>query len=154
MSETRPQLSPADCEVGADCADGFRLDVLTQVSVAFSPSVSADRVAPAQNQRATEGAWSVARRRWQEGSVYLRKSKKLPDAWWGRFVETIETESGPERIQRNLRLGDAGIGEGKLTKPLAKRALRAHVDAANNYQPQAMKVQQMGKAATSFSVFA
>lgn len=106
-----------------------------------------------RNQRAKEGEFSLARRRWQEGSVYLRKSKKVPDAWWGRFVETVETESGPERIQRNIRLGESGTGEGKLTKPLAKRALRAHVDAANNYQPQAAKVQQMGKAATPFSVF-
>lgn len=56
-------------------------------------------------------------------------------------------------IQRNLRLGEAGTGEGKLTKPLAKRALRAHVDKANNYEPQAVKVQQKGKAATPFSVF-
>jgi integrase len=106
-------------------------------------------VATAQNQRAKEGAFSLARRRWQEGTVYLRKSKKLPDAWWGRFVETVEMESGTQRIQRNIRLGDAR----QLTKPLARRALREHVDAANNYQPQAMKVQQMGKGATPFSVF-
>jgi integrase len=108
----------------------------------------------AQNQRAKEGGFSLARRRWQEGSVYLRESKKLSDAWWGRFVETMETEAGSVRVQRNIRLGEAGTGAGKLTKPLAKRALREYVDKANNYQPQAMKVQQMGKAATSFSVFA
>jgi len=82
--------------------------------------------------------------------VYLRRSKKLPDAWWGRFVETVETESGAQRVQRNIRLGDVR----QFTKPLAKRALRDHVDKANNYQPQAMKVQMMGKAATPFSVFA
>jgi len=150
MSETQPQLSPADCEVGADCADGFRLDVLTQVSPASPPQVSPDRVAPAQNQRATEGAWSVARRRWQEGTVYLRKSKNLPDAWWGRFVETVETEGGPLRVQRNVRLGEARL----YTKPLAKRALREHVDRANDYQPIAVKSQTMGKAATPFAVFA
>jgi integrase len=84
----------------------------------------------------------------------LRSSRKLPDAWWGRFVETVETDAGPVRVQRNVRLGEAGSGEGKLTKPLAKRALREHVDVANNYQPQAVKVQQMGKGATPFSVFA
>ena len=111
---------------------------------------TSDSVLPAQNQRAKEGEFSLARRRWQEGTVYLRKSKKLPDAWWGRFVETVETQSGVQRIQRNIRLGDAR----QLTKPLAKRALREHVDAANNYQPQAMKVQQMGKGATPFSLFA
>lgn len=106
---------------------------------------TSDSVLPAQNQRAKEGEFSLARRRWQEGTVYLRKSKKLPDAWWGRFVETVETQSGVQRIQRNIRLGDAR----QLTKPLAKRALREHVDAANNYQPQAMKVQQMGKGSDS-----
>src|SRR6266852_2042542 len=149
MSETQPHFSPADCEVGADCADGVRLDIWTQVSPASPAQVSPVRVAPAQNQRATEGAFSLARRRWQEGTVYLRSSKKLPDAWWGRFVETIENESGAQRVQRNIRLGDVR----QFTKPLAKRALRDHVDKANNYQPQAMKVQMMGKAATPFSVF-
>lgn len=83
----------------------------------------------------------------------MRTSKKLPDAWWGRFVETVETESGPVRVQRNIRLGEAGSGAGKLTKPLAKRALREYVDQANNYQPQAAKIQIMGKAATQFSIF-
>jgi integrase len=81
--------------------------------------------------------------------VYVRKSKKL-DAWWGRFVETVETESGPRRVQRNVRLGDTR----QFTKPLAKRALREYVDGANNYQPQAIKIRQMGKAAVPFSVFA
>lgn len=119
----------------------------------FQPSIECASIATAQNQRAKEGEFSLARRRWQEGTVYLRRSRKLPDAWWGRFVETVETDAGPVRVQRNMRLGEAGAGEGKLTKPLAKRALREHVDAANNYRPQAMKVQQMGKAATPFSVF-
>lgn len=82
--------------------------------------------------------------------MYVRKSKKLPDAWWGRFVETAETEAGTVRVQRNVRLGDTR----HFTKPIAKRALRDYVDKANNYQPQAMKVQQMGKAAVPFSVFA
>ena len=68
---------------------------------------------------------------------------------WGRFVETVEIESGTQRIQRNVRLGDAR----QLTKPLARRARPQHVDAANNYQPQATKVLQMGKGATPFSVF-
>src|SRR5258705_877115 len=107
-------------------------------------------VQPARNQRATEGAWSVARRRWQEGTVYLRKSKSLTDAWRGRFVETVETELGPVRVQRNVRLGEARL----YTKPLAKRALREHVDRANDYQPIAVKSQTMGKAATPFAVFA
>jgi hypothetical protein len=113
MSETHPQFSPGDCELRAACGDGFRLDVLTQASPASPPQVSPDRVAPAQNQRATEGAWSLARRRWQEGTVYLRKSKNLLDAWWGRFVETVETERGPVRVQRNVRLGEARL----YTKP-------------------------------------
>jgi len=109
---------------------------------------------PAQNHRAKEGEITLARRRWQEGTVYLRKSKKLPDAWWGRFTETVETESGPVRLHRNVRLGEAGSGESQLTKPLARRALRDYTDKANNYQPHAVKVLQMGKTATHFSVFA
>jgi integrase len=104
----------------------------------------------AQNQQATEGAWSVARRRWQEGTVYLRRSKTLPDAFWGRYVETVEIDGGIKRIQRNVRLGEAR----RLTKPLAKRALREFVDKANNYQPVAVRSRTMGKSATPFSVFA
>jgi integrase len=82
--------------------------------------------------------------------VYIRESKTLPDAWWGRFVETIEKEQGTVRVQRNVRLGEVG----HFTKSLAKRALREFVDKANNYQPMAVKSQTMGKAATPFSVFA
>jgi integrase len=118
---------------------------------AFPPH---DTLPVTQNHRAKEGEFSLARRRWQEGTVYLRSSRKLPDAWWGRFVEAVETDSESVRVQRNVRLGEAGSGEGKLTKPMAKRALREHVDMANNYQPQAVKVQTMGKAATPFSIFA
>ena len=124
--------------------------VSTATEQSLLPSSQSRNVAVAQNQRATEGAWSVARRRWQEGTVYLRKSKTLPDAWWARYFETVETETGTVRIQRNVRLGDAR----QYTKPLAKRALREYVDKANNYQPAAVKVQTMGKAATPFSVFA
>jgi hypothetical protein len=82
--------------------------------------------------------------------VYLRESKTLPDAWWGRYVETVETEAGEVRIQRNVRLGDAR----PYRKPLARRALRDYVDKANEYQPLAVKTQKMGKASTPFSVFA
>jgi integrase len=82
--------------------------------------------------------------------VYLRQSKTLLDAWWGRYVETVETVAGTRRIQRNVRLGDAR----QYTKPLAKRALREYVDKVNNYQPIAVKAQTMGKASTPFSVFA
>lgn len=116
--------------------------------------VNHDNLAPAQNHRAKEGDFSLARRRWQAGTVYLRKSKKLPDAWWGRFVETVETEAGSVRVQRNVRLGEAGSGQNQLTKPLARRALQTYADKANNYQPHEVKIQQMGKAATLFSVFA
>ena len=128
----------------------------THVPAAVVPSEElqtrspATNLLPAQNQRATEGAWSVARRRWQEGTVYLRRSKTLPDAWWGRFVESVETETGTVRLQGNVRLGDAR----QFTKPLAKRALREYVDKANDYQPMAVKSQTMGKAATPFAVFA
>jgi integrase len=111
-------------------------------------------VETAQSHRAKEGEITLARRRWQNGCVYLRKSTRLPDAWWGRYVETVETENGPERVHRNIRLGEAGSGEGQLTKRLAQRELRLHVDTANNYQPQAVKEITMGKAATPFSVFA
>jgi hypothetical protein len=45
---------------------------------------------------------------------HIRKSKNLPDAWWGRFVETVETERGPVRVQRNVRLGEARLDDIRL----------------------------------------
>lgn len=125
-------------------------ELSTEQPVPLVSSSSSGTLAAAQNQRAKEGAFSLARRRWQEGTVYLRQSKTLPDAWWGRFVETVETENGTLRKQRNVRLGEARL----YTKPLARRALREYVDKANNYQPLVVKSQTMGKASTPFSVFA
>lgn len=122
----------------------------SQTGAELSNKFDRATILPAQNQRAKEGAFSLARRRWQEGTVYLRQSKTLPAAWWGRFVETVETEHGPVRKHRNVRLGEARL----YTKPLAKRALREYVDRANDYQPVAVRSQTMGKAATPFSVFA
>src|SRR5258708_8955648 len=78
MSETQPHFSPADCEVGADCADGVRLAVCTQVSPPSPAQVSPDRVAPAQNHRATDGAWPVAGGDCQQGTLSLRKRNNLP----------------------------------------------------------------------------
>lgn len=68
----------------------------------FSPAPQGS-LAAALNQRAKEGDISLARRRWQEGTVYVRKSKKLPDAWWGRYVETVENRSGdaPHSAERS-----------------------------------------------------
>jgi integrase len=104
----------------------------------------------AQDQRATKGAYSMARRRWQEGTVYLRKNKTRPDAWWGRYVERFTKDGTEKRVQRNKRLGDKGA----ITKPAAKRALKAFVDKANDYQPAATRPQLTGKASTFFSEFA
>ena len=114
-----------------------------------------DILGGAQDQRATKGAYSMARRRWQEGSVYLRKSKTRPDAWWGRYFEPVIAEDGTlKRVQRNKRLGVRGRNDGQLTKRLAERELRPYVDAANNYQPTAARPQVSRKAATLFSEFA
>ena len=97
----------------------------------------------------------MARRRWQQGTVYLRRSKTLPDTWWGRYIETVLPENATVmRVHRNVFLGEAGSKDGQLTKPLAKRALRDYVDRANNYQPAAARSRAIGKAATPFSVFA
>ena len=102
--------------------------------------------AVAQSQRAKEGDFSLARRRMAGRYGLFAQEQETSGCLVGPlFVETVETQSGVQRIQRNIRLGDAR----QLTKPLAKRALREHVDAANNYQPQAMKVQQMGKGSNA-----
>jgi integrase len=142
-TELKPSAEPTPQQLQLPCSTVVPSEELQTESPATN-------LLPAQDQRATEGAWFVARRRWQEGTVYLRRSKTLPDAWWGRFVESVETETGTLRLQRNVRLGDAR----QFTKPLAKRALREYVDKANDYQPMAAKSQTMGKAATPFAVFA
>src|SRR5258708_736596 len=114
-------------------------------NLTYTNSVS--KIAATQNQRAREGIYSMARRRWQEGRVYLRKSKKKPDAWWGSYSETLQAEDGTvKRVDRNLLLGLAGSKEGELTKPMAKRKLREFVDKANNYEPATARTQTIGKA--------
>src|SRR5580704_8691874 len=93
----------------------------------------------------------MARRRWQEGTIYLRKSNRLLGAWWGRYVQDVIQGDGTAiRFQRNVFLGYVK----DFTKPMAKRALRDFVDKANNYRPEVSKSQAIGKAATPFSVFA
>jgi integrase len=149
MIEPLAPIPPGRADL-AGRAGGLRSTLLAQTLPTSHCQDSSDNVVTAQSQRATEGAWSVARRRWQEGTVYLRKSKTLPDAFWGRYFESVETEGGMVRIQRNVRLGETR----QLTKPLAKRALREFVDRANNYEPVALKSRTMGKSATPFSVFA
>ena len=72
-------------------------------NLTYTNSVS--KIAATQNQRAREGIYSMARRRWQEGRVYSRKSKKKPDAWWGRYFETLQAEDGTvKKVDRNLFL--------------------------------------------------
>ena len=63
--------------------------------------------------------------------MYLRKSKNLPDAWWGRYVETMETTNGPVRKHRNVRLGESPL----YNKHLARRTLREYVDEATTSSP-------------------
>jgi len=82
--------------------------------------------------------------------VYVRRNKKLSNAWWGRYVESVETEAGTKRVHRNVRLGEAKL----LTYTLAKRALAPYLNSVNNYQPLALNTQAMEKASTPFAVFA
>src|SRR5712692_7237447 len=63
---------------GLRSQDGSTGQTGTGTSVTLDCSASGAIVSAAQNQRATEGAWSGARRRWQEGTVYLRQSKSRP----------------------------------------------------------------------------
>ena len=148
-----PQLSPTP----AVQPEGGEVRLLPTTNLPEQLDVSAGIRAmldPAQSQRAREGEYSMARRRWQQGTVYPRRSKTLPDAWWGRYVETVQSENGAVmRVHRNVFLGEAGSKDGQITKPLAKRALRDYVDRANNHQPVAARSRTIGKAATPFSVF-
>jgi hypothetical protein len=108
---------------------------------------------PAQSQRAREGEYSMARRRWQQGTVYPRRSKTLPDAWWGRYVETVQSENGVVmRVHRNVFLGEAGSKDGQLTKPLAKRALWDYVDKAKLSAVAAARSRTIGRRQPVLSI--
>lgn len=70
----------------------------------------------------------MARRRFQNGSVFLRKNKRQP-VWVGRWLEDEIGIDG--RVRRVHRSEVLGTKEDFPTKRLAKRELKARLDVVN-----------------------
>jgi integrase len=74
----------------------------------------------------------MARRRWQEGTVYLEG-----DTWKGRFLEDVVSLDGStRRVYRKIALGTL---DRIPSKSIARRMLKPHIDRVNSihYRPRA-----------------
>lgn len=150
----QPKRNRGACSFSVRCVDGHLLPVHHSIITPNELDIEAKSATlkTAQSQRA-KGAYEMARRRWQQGSVYSRRNKQ-GKSWSGRYFEPVATETSIKWIQRNRFLGCAGSDPGQLTKAMAQRLLQPHVDRANNYQPETAKSHATGKGTTLFSVFA
>jgi integrase len=102
-----------------------------------------DRGAPrlaCQGQHVNEGGGSLARRRFQRGTVFLREirdehGKLIRAVWVGRWYED-EIANGKVRRVRRAKI--LGTKEEFPTKPLAKRELQDQLKDVNNprYRPR------------------
>src|SRR5712692_10572418 len=111
MSETYPQFSPVDGEVGADCADGVRPDGVSTSSsaVPVKTFVSGATILPRirQGHDPTKGR-DMARTRYQYGEIVV-KHGKAHDSYMGRWKEDVRLRSGCiARRKRSRVLGIFG----------------------------------------------
>ncbi len=96
------------------------MDSLTQLRCATLPAQAQ------QNGEREEG--KLARRRFQKGSLFLRKNKRQP-VWVGRWLEDeIEPDGKVHRVHRNEVLGTK---DEFPTRRLALRELQARLDVVN-----------------------
>lgn len=94
------------------------------------PSDSHDSICPAIDSTARNGE-TVARRRYQRGSVYLNKARTV---WLGMYSEYVLDSYGVEnRARRQVVLGPVRKADGtQMTKREAQRLLRPYVDRVNS----------------------
>ncbi len=117
LSETIPPNTAAGVQVFVGEAGGFRLVVLRLQSIP-----PARRIPPAGNRlKAVEKEEKMARRRFQDGHLYLKKGKRKV-VWMARWKEDVlHADATLARVNRNRVLGTL---EEFPTKRLAQRALR------------------------------
>lgn len=89
-----------------------------------------DNICPAIDSTARIGE-SVARRRYQRGSVYKNKAKTV---WLGMYSEYVLDSSGADkRERRQIILGSVRKTDGtQMSKREAQRILQPHVDRVNS----------------------
>ena len=107
MSETVPSASPGRYELFVGSAEGFHPPVMrrvqesngTQASLCEEPGQANIRL----GQRTTSQGGSLARKRYQTGSVFLRGKSPV---WIGRYREdVIGTDGRVVRKRRSVVLG-------------------------------------------------
>ncbi len=88
-----------------------------------------DTISPAIDSTARNGE-TVARRRFQKGSVFLNKTKTL---WLGLYAEYVLDSHGVEkRVRKQVVLCPVKTGERITSKREAQRLLQPHLDRVNS----------------------
>jgi len=99
------------------------------------PSIEvSDNIARGAQPFGGQGSESLARRRYQKGSLYLRKGKHRR-VWVGRWLEDVIENGQVRRVHRKEVLGTL---KDFPTEKLARRELDARIAAVNsvNYRPR------------------
>jgi len=99
-------------------------------SVEVQPETACASITPAIDSAARNGD-SVARRRYQRGSVYQNKAKTV---WLGNYTEYVLDSDGQEkRVRHELVLGPIRRADRiAMSKREAQRALQPYVDRVNS----------------------
>jgi len=142
MSETFSSVPSGQCELFSGSADGFRVTVLrpidpsktqpsTGVKESLPDAASQDSLSD-RGQRTTSQGGSLARKRYQTGSVFLRGKNPV---WIGRYREDVIRDDG--RVFRKRTSVVLGSKKEFPTKRLAERRMEqvlARINAVG-YRP-------------------
>src|SRR5690349_24206356 len=120
MSETAPSAAPGRCELFVGSPEGFRVPVMRQLQDSNGTQVllskEASQASMRQGQRTTSQGGSLARKRYQTGSVFLRGKNPV---WIGRYREDVIRPDG--KVVRKRRSVVLGTKKEFPTKRLAER---------------------------------
>jgi integrase len=137
MSKTFSSVPPGRYELFVGSADGFRVAVLRPVQEStgtedsLSEADSQDSLV-AEGQRTTSQGGSLARKRYQTGSVFLRGKNPV---WIGRYREDVIAADGKSLRKRTSIV--LGSKKEFPTKRLAERRMEQHLARINavGYRP-------------------
>lgn len=136
MSETVPSPSPGRYELFVGSAEGFHVAVMRRVHESNGTQASlpneTSQASIRQGQRTTSQGGSLARKRYQTGSVFLRGKNPV---WIGRYREDVIRPDG--KVVRKRRSIVLGTKKEFPTKRLAERRFEQHLARVNaiGYRP-------------------
>ena len=130
MSETIPSLSPGRYELFVGSAEGLHVPVMRRLQESNGTSASLSKetsqASIRQGQRTTSQGGSLARKRYQTGSVFLRGKNPV---WIGRYREDVIRPDG--KVVRKRRSVVLGTKKEFPTKRLAERRFEQYLARVN-----------------------